>query len=376
MNQAPENTGTVVSCSPNWLRTAALSMIAFAVIGGQLAWGGVTGSISGVIRDSSGAVVPGVQVAAHNTQTGLQWSTTTDDKGFYSFQALPVGTYDIEANKNGFRGYRQSGIVLNVNAAITVDVALQVGKVVESVNVTSTAVHVEESSTQMGEVIDSQKITEVPLVTRSYTDLLTLQPGVSSIASGLSGGTSGQFVSLGFAINLVSGDLNAGNYSVNGMREASNGFLLNGAVVEETAVHGTAAIPDLDSIDEFRIITNNFDPEYGSYAGGQINVITKSGTNRFHGNAFEFLRNTVLNTHNYFDLPGSKLGAFQQNQFGGTFGGPILRNKLFFFGDYQGNRKVIGQNGGQIAVPSDAERTGDFSALSSRMTGAVQGPYW
>jgi len=361
--------------SANWWCATIFTLIA-CLMGSQFAWAGVTGSISGVIRDSSGAVVPGVQVAAHNTQTGLQWTTTTDTQGFYSFQALPVGTYDVEANKSGFKGYRQSDIVLTVNAAITLNVPLQVGNVVESVTVTSTAVHVEETSTQMGEVIDSQKITEVPLVARSFTDLLALQPGVVPIASGLSGGTSGTFVSLGFAINLVSGDLNAGNLSVNGMREASNGFLLNGATVEETAVHGTAAIPNLDSIDEFRIITNNFDAEYGNYAGGQINVITKSGTNQFHGNAFEFLRNTDLNSHNYFDLPGSKLGAFQQNQFGGTFGGPVLHNKLFFFGDYQGNRKVIGQNGGEIAVPSDAERTGDFSALSSQMKRTVQGPFW
>lgn len=353
------------------------------------AWAGVTGTISGVIRDSSGAVVPRVQVSAHNTQTGLQWTTETDDKGFYSFQALPVGTYDVEANKTGFRGYKQSGIVINVNSSIAVDVALQAGAVAESITVTSNAVHVEETSTQMGEVIDSQKITEVPLVDRDYVDLLALQPGVVPQASGTSGGTAGNpFVSLGFSINLVSGDLSAGNLSVNGMREGANAFLLNGAVVEETAVHGTAAIPNLDSIDEFRIITNNFDPEYGSYAGGQINVITKSGTNRFHGNAFEFLRNTVLNTHNYFDLPGSKLAAFQQNQFGGTFGGPILRNKLFFFGDYQGNRKVIGQygqGGGLIAVPSDAERTGDFSAIADQFDPVVngvvtpytvQGSYW
>ena len=164
---------------------------------------GVTGSISGVIHDSSGAVVTGVQVSAHNTETGLQWTTSTDEKGFYSFQALPVGTYDVEANKTGFRGYRQSGIVINVNSSIAADVVLQPGKVVENVNVSSTAVHVETTSTQMGEVIDSQKITEVPLVTRSYTDLLALQPGVVPVASGLSGGTSGQFVSLGFAINLV-----------------------------------------------------------------------------------------------------------------------------------------------------------------------------
>jgi hypothetical protein len=375
MNSAALGVSRVRNSSANWLCATIFAAIAF-LIGCQLAWGGVTGSISGVVRDSSEAVVPAVQMVAHNTLTGIQWTTTTDTQGFYSFQALPVGTYDVEANKDGFKAYRQPGLVLTVNAALTVNLSLQMGRVVENVTVTSNAVHVEATSTQMGEVIDSQKMTEVPLVTRSYTDLLALQPGVTPVASGLSGGTSGQFVSLGFAINLVSGDLNAGNLSVNGMREASNGFLLNGATVEETAVHGTAVIPNLDSIDEFRIITNNFDAEYGNYAGGQVNVITKAGTNRFHGDAFEFLRNTVLDAHNYFDLPGSKLGAFQKNQFGGTLGGPILHNKLFFFGDYQGNRKVIGQNGGEIAVPSDAERTGDFSALSSQMTGTVQGPYW
>ena len=384
MGLATLGANRVRNSSANWWCATIFTIIAF-LLASQFAWAGVTGSISGVIRDPSGAVVPGVQVVAHNTLTGLQWTTPTDTQGFYSFQALTVGTYDIEANKNGFKAYRQSGIVLTVNAAITVDVPLQVGKVVESVTVTSTAVHVEATSTQMGEVIDSQKITEVPLVTRSYTDLLALQPGVSPIASGMSGGTNGQFVSLGFAINLVSGDLNAGNLSVNGMREASNGFLLNGATVEETAVHGAAAVPNLDSIDEFRIITNNFDAEYGNYAGGQINVITKSGTNQFHGNAFEFLRNTDLNSHNYFDVPGTKKGAFQQNQFGGTFGGPVLHNKLFFFGDYQGNRKVIGQNGGNIPVPSDAERGGDFSAVADQFDPVVkgvptpftvQGPFW
>ncbi len=385
MSQASARTNRASLFQPSRMRAAAFVVSLSFLLAAQLAWAGVTGSISGVIRDPSGAVVPEVQVVAHNTLTGLQWTTTTQAQGFYSFQALPVGTYDIEANKSGFKGYRESGIVLTINAEITVDVPLQVGKVVESVTVTSTAVHVEATSTQMGEVIDSQKITEVPLVTRSYTDLLALQPGVSPIASGMSGGTNGQFVSLGFAINLVSGDLNAGNLSVNGMREASNGFLLNGATVEETAVHGAAAVPNLDSIDEFRIITNNFDAEYGNYAGGQINVITKSGTNQFHGNAFEFLRNTDLNSHNYFDLPGTKKGAFQQNQFGGTFGGPVLHNKLFFFGDYQGNRKVIGQNGGNIAVPSDAERGGNFSAVAGQFDPVVngvptpftvQGPFW
>ena len=356
---------------------AAILIILAMLIGGQSAWAGITGSISGVVRDSSGSVIPGIPVVALNTETGIQWTSTTDSRGFYTFQALPVGTYDIKADKEGFKGFLESGLVLTVTAALTVDISLAVGKVVENVTVASNAVHVEETSTQMGEVIDSEKITAVPLVTRSYTDLLALQPGVVPVTSGLSGGTGGQFTSAGFAPNQPSGDLNAGNLSVNGMREGANGFLLNGATVEEAAFHGTVAIPNLDSIDEFRILTNNFDAEYGNYAGGQINVVTKSGTNKFHGNAFEFLRNNVLNSRNYFD-PVGPVGDFKQNQFGGTIGGPILHDKLFFFGDYQGNRKVFGQSTGAIPVPSDAERGGDFSApaLSSQLIKTVQGPYW
>ena len=354
---------------------ATLCAIFVFVLVSQMARAGVTGSISGVVHDTSGAVLPGLQVIARDTATGIQWTSTTDARGLYSFQALPVGTYDVKADKEGFKGYLESGLVLTVNATLTVDITLAVGNVVENVTVASNTVHVEETSTQMGEVIDSEKITSVPLVTRSYTDLLALQPGVIPVTSGLSGGLGGQFTSVGFAINQVSGDLNAGNLSVNGMREGSNAFLLNGASVEEAAFHGTVAIPNLDSIDEFRILTNNFDAEYGSYAGGQINVVTKAGTNKFHGSGFEFLRNNVLNSRNYFDPPGPP-GDYKQNQFGGTIGGPILHDKLFFFGDYQGNRKVFGQSTGEIPVPSDAERTGDFSALSASLMGTVQGTYW
>jgi hypothetical protein len=254
-----------------------------------------------------------------------------------------------------------------------VDATLQVGQVVQEVTVTSTIVHVEMTSTQMGEVINSNKITAVPLTTRSYTDLLALQPGVVPVSSTLAGGQGGTFTATGFGMPMISGDLNAGNLSVNGMREGANGFLLNGATVQESGFSGTAIIPNLDSIAEFRILTNNFDAEYGSYAGGQINVLTKSGANRFHGDMFEFDRNTDFESRNFFD---ANRGPYKQNQFGGTLGGPIRRNKLFFFADYQGNRRVLGASSGSILVPSQAERGGDFSALASQMTGAVQGPAW
>src|SRR6202007_291825 len=173
----------------------------------------------------------------------------------------------------------------------------------------------------MGEVIEGSEMTAVPLVKRSYTDLLALQPGVVSQSSGLNGALGGQqsgkFLRATFAIPLVSGDLNAGALSVNGQREAANGYILNGGTVQEAGFSGSGAVPNPDSIAEFRILTNNFDAEYGNYSGGQINVVTKSGTNQYHGNVFEFLRNTDLDARNYY---APTRGVFIQNQFGGSAG--------------------------------------------------------
>ena len=343
------------------------------LVTGTVVFASVTGSISGIVRDTSGGILPDVQVTATNKDTGVVTKVSTDNDGFYSLPALPVGTYDIQFTKGGFKSSIQSGLVLRVNDALRIDMVLSVGAVAEEITVMSDAVQAETTSTQMGQVISDEKMTTVPLITRSYTDLLALQSGVVPTTSGLSGGLGGQFTSTGFAIQQVSGDLNAGNLSVNGMREAGNGFLLNGASVQELGFSGTAAIPNLDSIEEFRIITNNFDAEYGNYSGGQINVITKSGTNQFHGAAFEFLRNTVFNAKGFFD---PTRGAFRQNEFGGTFGGPIKKDRLFFFADYQGTRLTFGESSGQVLVPSQAERGGDFSAIASQMTGTVQGNSW
>jgi hypothetical protein len=354
-------------------RLLALLIIFVCVSVVPYALAGVTGTISGIVRDPSGAVLPGVQIVATNLATGVTTMVTTDGVGFYSLQALPVGNYDVQFSKQGFKTNVQSGLELKINDVLRIDVILAVGDVSEKITVAADIVQPETVSTQMGQVISEEKILTTPLSTRSYTDLLALQPGVIPVTSGLSGGMGGEFTSTGFGIQQVSGDLNAGNLSVNGMREANNGFLLNGATVQETAFSGTAAIPNLDSIQEFRIITNNFDAEYGNYSGGQINVTTKSGTNGFHGSAFEFIRNTALDAKGFFD--GAR-GVFQQNQFGGTGGGPIKKDKLFFFADYQGTRLRYGQSSGQILVPGDDERSGKFSAISSQMTGTVQGSAW
>ena len=340
---------------------------------------GVTASIVGSVKDPTGAVIPGAQVTVTNTETHVSQAVSTNGQGSYTFPALQPGNYEVTINISGFKAFRQTGIVLNVNDVVTVDGTLQIGHTDEVVTVSSEALHVETASTQLGEVIEGQQMTSVPLNGRSYTDLLALQPGVANSSSALGGGTSSNnnFQSGSFQLPAVSGGENAGNQSVNGMRESANGYLLNGISVQEFGFSGTAVIPNLDSVSEFRILTNNFDAEYGDFAGGQINVVTKAGTNALHGNVFEFLRNTDFDAANYFDQ--GVRGPFQQNQFGGTAGGTIKKDKVFFFGDYQGNRNVVGVSTGSVAVPTSAERSGDFSApaLESALSArTVQGAYW
>src|SRR5215467_10947794 len=215
-----------------------------------------------IVTDASGAVVSGANVQVRASETGLVQKRQTNADGFYAFIDLPPGHYDVEVSQSGFTTFRQTGILLDVNSAKVVNVKLNVGQISEKVEVSTDAVQLDTASTQNGEVIRAQTITAVPLVTRSYTDLLALQPGVTPVSSGLAGGQGGQFSSTGFTFNNVSGDLNAGNVSVNGQRESANGFLLNGTTVQEFAFSGAGMIPNLDSIAEFRIVTNNFDAEY------------------------------------------------------------------------------------------------------------------
>ncbi len=229
-----------------------------------------------------------------------------------------------------------------MNSALNIDAALQVGEASDVATVVENQLHVETTSTQMGEIITGAQMTAVPLNGRSYTDLLALQPGVAPVTSI----TSDTVQDVGASVLSPSGDLNPGTISINGQREFANSFIVNGSDVEEDVNMAAAIIPNLDSIAEFRILTNNFDAEYGEFSGGQINVATKSGTNAFHGDVFEFSRNTNLDARNYFS---PARGAFDQNQFGGTVGGPIRKNKIFFFGDYQGTRLTQGVDSGQIS---------------------------
>ena len=246
---------------------------------------------------------------------------------------------------------------------------LQIGGVQQTVSVSDNSLHIETSSTQLGELISDRQMTAVPLNGRSFTDLLSLQPGVAPATSI----TSSIVQDVGATVLNPSGDLNPGTLSVNGQRESANAFIVNGSNTEESVNSGTAIIPNLDAIQEFRIVTSNFDAEYGEFSGGQVSVVTKSGSNHFHGDAFEFLRNTDLDARNYFS---PTRGTFQQNQFGGTFGGPIRRDKFFFFTDYQGTRQTQGIDTGDISVPSVADRGGNLLDLAGNLTGSVSGHYF
>jgi hypothetical protein len=314
---------------------SAVTVLALVLFALALASASITGSISGVVTDRSGAVISGATVVATDTQTGVQTTQKTDAKGFYNLSTLAVGTYDLEIKRVGFKIFRHPRLVIDANSALRADASLDVGSINEKIEVSTEATLVDTQTTQMGEVIEGSKMTSVPLNGRSFIDLLALQPGVSPYKSDDT--TSG----VGADPTTVSGDQSNGTQSVNGGRLGSNGFMVNGADAQEGVHNGAAIIPNLDSIYEFRIITNNFDAEYGNFSGGQINVVTKSGTNRFHGAAFDFLRNTDFDAANYF-AQGTR-GDFKQNQFGGTIGGPIKKDRVFFFGDYQGNRQILGQ---------------------------------
>jgi hypothetical protein len=314
------------------------------------------GSISGTVADQTGAVIPGAAMSLVSTAQSTIYRAISDAAGFYSCPNLPVGHYDLTVSAAGFTTQRKTALMMDTDSALRVGVALSVGPRLDAVTVTADPA---------GEVISGEQMTGLPLNGRSYTDLLAIQPGVAPISTLLPSSVIMAGVTGGLD---PSGDENPGNLSINGQRESSNGFLVNGIDVQEHMNGGTSIIPNLDSIEEFRVLTNNFDPEYGNYNGGVITVVSKQGSNTFHGSAFEFFRNTRLDARGYFDPTRS---AFRQNQFGGTLGGPAKRGKLFFFTDYQGTRTNQGVSTGFISVPTVAQRSGDFNDL----TGSVSGPY-
>ncbi|HKE29451.1 MAG TPA: carboxypeptidase regulatory-like domain-containing protein [Bryobacteraceae bacterium] len=330
------------------------------------------GGVSGQVKDQQGAAIPGAQLRLVNTALKTEFKATSDTQGFYTFPALPVGRYDLTAAVAGFAAQKKSNIAVDADAAVTINFTLAVESRNEVVTVQESEADVQTQvdtvATHLGEVVQEHQIEAIPLNGRSYTDLLAIQPGITPVSTLTS--TSVIMAGVTGTIN-PSGDLNPGDLSIDGQRESGNGFMVNGVDVREHMNGGTSVIPNLDSIQEFRVLTNNFDPEYGNYNGGMVNVVTKSGSNVFHGDAFEFLRNTRLDARNFFD---PTVGPYRQNQFGGTVGGPIRKSKLFFFLDYQGTRTVEGVTLPATTVLSTPERGGNFGDATGTFTGTVSGP--
>jgi hypothetical protein len=328
--------------------SAPIFVIIASLLAPRVLLADTTGSILGLVRDQSQAVLKGARITVTNAQTNLSQTTMSAEDGSFRFLALPVGTYTLNATSAGFQQFIATDIVVKVNDQLRVDVQLTVGNVKEEISIAAGAVQVETESTQLGDVIDSKKMMALPLNGRSYLDLLGLQAGVVPVTSGSM--QQDRPVSGGYSTSV-------GNLSVNGQRETSNAFLVNGGDVSEGRNLGAGLVPNLDSIEEFRLITNSFDAEYGKFSGAVMNAITKSGTNGFHGDAFEYIRNESFDARNYFD---QSRGELRRNQFGYAIGGPLWKDKIFWFTDYQGTRQTQGASTGLLQLPTANQRNGIF----------------
>ena len=306
-----------------------------------------SGRILGRVADPTGAVLAGVKVTLTNQATGVSRSGQTNSGGDYNFVEVQPGTYTATFEMSGFKRNVQKDVIVDVNQVVTLNSTLQIGQTQEVVEVTSEAPQVDTTSTQLGAVINDRSVNELPLNTRDTYQFLQLQPGVQAQLGNGNG-------------SLFYGSQDTGSVSVNGGRTRANNFSVNGGDANDQFVNLPTVQPTPDSVAEFRVITNTFDAEYGRNSGSVVNVITKSGTNQFHGDIYEYFRNTVLDAQGYFNTTRPQ---WNQNQYGGTFGGPIKKDRTFFFASYEGRRVREGIPGEVVNVPTPAERTGDFSGV-------------
>jgi outer membrane receptor protein involved in Fe transport len=311
----------------------------------------ITGNLRGTVSDPSGAVVQNATVTARQIETGLVRTTTTDRGGNYLLLELPVGHYRLEIAATGFQKYLQDGISLDVNETAVVSVHLMVGSEKEQVRVEADAEMIQPTVTSMGQVVHEQEILDLPLDGRNFSQLGLLQPGVVPLTPGLA---------------EAGGSLREGQaYAVNGQRPESNNFLIDGANNFNGVDGGFVLKPPVDTIAEFRILTHNSNAEFGNSLGSTTNIITKSGSNAVHGAVWEFLRNDAFDATRF---PATSVEPLKQNQFGGSVGGPVRKDKTFFFGYYEGFRNRQGETAGST-VPSLKQRSGDFSELCDAKKG-------
>src|SRR5262245_31417072 len=326
-------------------RSIAALCLALAVNGSMALAQTPTATVTGQVRDSSGAAVPGARVVARNVQTNIEREAVTSENGDYTIPLLNVGEYQVLVEKQGFKKAVQTGLILQIDQKARLDFALQIGQVSESVEVTAAASLVQTDSASVGTVIDNKRVLELPLNSREFYALALTAPRVLPPAQGST---------LSFR----------GGFNVAGSSEVSNNFTLNGLDNNDTGLNGPSFRPSIDAIQEFKLLTGTYSAEYGRNSGGQVVINTKSGTNQFHGTAYEFLRNQALDARNFFLrlTPDEKAPSFKRNLFGGSIGGPIVNDKTFFFASYEGLR--LRQSVTSLATaPTLAMVNGDFRGL-------------
>ena len=311
-------------------------------------WAQSTAQVSGVVKDQTGAVLPGVEVTTTQTETGLKRSTVTNETGSYVLTNLPIGPYRLEASLPGFRTYAQTGIVLQVNGNPEINVVLEVGQVTESVEVQANAALVETRSTGVGQVIDNVRILELPLNGRQVTDLiLGSGAAVGGGAQATGSATSGR--------NYPTDSISVGGGLNNGLL-----YMLDGGTHNDPYNNLNLPLPFPDALQEFKVETSALQAQYGQHSSAAVNAVTKSGTNEFHGDLFEFVRNGSMNARNAF---APKRDSLKRNQFGGVLGGPVIKNKLFFFGGDQTTFLRSTPAEGIAFVPTPAMLAGDWTAI-------------
>jgi hypothetical protein len=314
----------------------------------SLAWAQLySGSVVGVVTDPSSAVIPGTVVSLVDEGKGFKFSAQTDSSGRYLIRGVPPGTYDVSATSQGFQSQTRSGVKIDVNQNVTVDFSLQLSSSSQAVTVQAETAELSTVDAVTGQVLDRKFINDLPNINRSVMDLTYLTPGIVSARNG-----------------YHSGDV---NFVANGSRNATSDVLIDGTSVtnyeQNSGTLVAAYTPSPDAVEEFKVQTSNFSAEFGFSSSTVINMVTRSGTNQLHGSAYDYLRNQVLDANNFFaNSAGDPLPGLRRNNFGGTFGGPIKKNKTFFFVDYDGTREVT-QSTGATAVPTALERTGDFREL-------------
>lgn len=325
-------------------------ILSFCVV--PLAWAQKdAGTITGTVKDPSGAILSGVRVTVANAATGFTFETRTDDAGRYTAPALRVGEYSVTAEAAGFKRVVRAGVVLQINQVAEIDLTLELGTVTETVEVTGSAPLLQTQTTVLGDVVTEKEVKELPLNGRNFVQLLTLTPGVTP---GVMASPQTQ--------PIITSARGTTAVQINGQNDLSTNYLLDGIDNNETTIGGIIIFPPVDAVQEFKVQTAASSADFGRNGGGQVNVTLKSGTNAFHGNLFEFLRNDALDAMNFFDLPNQRKPPLRLNQFGATAGGPIRRDRTFLFGDYQGTRFRQGQTF-RLTVPTQRMRDGDLSEL-------------